>query len=1049
MNHILDLKLQQAELVTLFEIMHEGNSILFLGAGASVGEKRYLSKEIIEYYEEYLGKHYSEGNITKFVDILSADPTFDRAHFDNEVEKMLRKYEVTDAHKIVASIPWREILTTNYDLLLERAYDEIKQTSNHVSDIVPIKELREFNYRTSKDEIKYVKLNGCISDKGKYPLAFSSEDFNSLKSFYKNVLNDLKNLSNKISLISTGYSFSDDFGAELLSKFDSYNYRDKKWIYNVDPFPKENALPYYTQQRICIIKCSFEDFFNEYLSWETHKFGSDRKIKKISFTNSRNSQISIPYKLSVKLNGSIKQLNDSVQEKYIKEINYYQGDEPNYNLILRNVDVKRNKILEQVEEEINKSVSANQSTIIPAFFITGEFGIGKSTFTLRLIHELTKNTELDLVAFEIIDFLDLKKENLAELFSYCSAKNIVLYCDEVEVESTFKALIELRRELSIEQFNDFNLFFLVPIRENIYEKYIHKRDITKAYNIHISGKLTDDETRDLVEKLKTVNIINYRDFNEKENIVKLIKSKYKSDSFITLLSLVTHGKHVNDLISAYNQLSTLAQKAFMYTALLHRYQLLMPSSLLKQLLSVDWTEFTNEVIKVEGKGILIQEDIISTGTDPDLYFRTKHPIIADELVKRLINTKDKQYKYYERIVQAISVGNRNSFLLINLLKSFLRTDAYSISKINKLYDIGYSRLSDDPYFILNYSMNLQNRGTESDLKKALELLVYAESLLPYRNHRFIHRRGVLNFELAKLFMSNESQLNFTLTYLSEAEELFITKQLLDPFSVYSYEDYIQMLVWQLKSLELPTEETLQIRIRIEELFELAESAVTEQVTRIYTLKSKFASYLKKKIDNKDFKTYLDELYADINLRPYACILLFYYYQDNEIDPTIKCEDLISEMDEYTDNNEVVKFLFKYYGQNLHIADNRVALFKLARNHPITLESNPLRYHYFHFMAESYDHNFNYGKEELREIKSKYYGLNPEFHYIWLDGNGNEQVFEGKILKKDHEKYKAVKVLSLQQTFRLIKGDYDKIIVGQTVKLKLHFYVYGIMAEILK
>ncbi|GAI82243.1 unnamed protein product, partial [marine sediment metagenome] len=29
----------------------------------------------------------------------------------------------------------------------------------------------------------------------------------------------------------------------------------------------------------------------------------------------------------------------------------------------------------------------------------------------------------------------------------------------------------------IEQFNDFNLFFLVPIRENILEKFKHTRDI--------------------------------------------------------------------------------------------------------------------------------------------------------------------------------------------------------------------------------------------------------------------------------------------------------------------------------------------------------------------------------------------------------------------------------------------------------------------------------------------------------------------------------------------------------------------------------------------
>ncbi|NJL77216.1 MAG: hypothetical protein HC892_21555 [Saprospiraceae bacterium] len=104
-------------------------------------------------------------------------------------------------------------------------------------------------------------------------------------------------------------------------------------------------------------------------------------------------------------------------------------------------------------------------------------------------------------------------------------KNIVLYCDEVEVESSFKLLIELRRELSIEQFNDFNLFFLVPIRENILEKYRHTRDIKKTYDIKISGELTDDEIIDLLEKLKNSGIVKYRDISERDSILRNIKSK--------------------------------------------------------------------------------------------------------------------------------------------------------------------------------------------------------------------------------------------------------------------------------------------------------------------------------------------------------------------------------------------------------------------------------------------------------------------------------------------------------------------------------------------
>ncbi|NJL77214.1 MAG: hypothetical protein HC892_21545 [Saprospiraceae bacterium] len=216
-----------------------------------------------------------------------------------------------------------------------------------------------------------------------------------------------------------------------------------------------------------------------------------------------------------------------------------------------------------------------------------------------------------------------------------------------------------------------------------------------------------------------------------------------------------------------------------------------------------------------------------------------------------------------------------------------------------------------------------------------------------------------------------------------------------------------------------------------------------------SLKSKYANYIKEKTNNKDYKAYLDDLYADYKLRPYACILLYFFHEEKCKEPNSTCLELVEEMKEYLDNNEVVKFLFKYYGQNLHISENRNLLFKLSKKHPVLEDSNPLRFYYFNFMAESYNHNFHFGRESLKEINLKYHSLNPEFHYLWLDENGNKQIFKGKVIKQDYNKYKAIKVSSLQQTFRLVKGDYSGFSLGQDVEIKLHFYLYGIRAEISK
>ncbi|RDB02323.1 SIR2 family protein [Runella aurantiaca] len=1033
MEHIIDLDKQRNELVDIFKNIRDSNTILFLGAGASIGEKKYLSQELIELYEQYLCKNLNEKNITNFIDILSADETFSRKHFDDFVLSLLKKLKVTEAHKILATIPWREIITTNYDLLVEMAYDEISGTSKHIYDLKTIRSIKEINYKESNTEVKYIKLNGCMKDKSQYPFAFSTDDFLQLKSFYKAVLQDLKNLSTNINFLSIGYSYSDAFGRELLDKFDSYNYREKRWMINVDPFPNENALAYYKQKKVCIVKCSFEDFFKKYNEWDLLQNETVVRKKGLSIFDSKNQYLSFPPKLLLNLEGIVKQLSvEYNRDRVIKDSDFYKGEEPNFNLISRGVDVVKNKYLLNFKNTIVDVIKKNHSTIIPMFFINGDFGIGKSTFALRLVHELEKDIEFDLVAFEIIEFNRVKKELLIDLVNNCKSKNLLFYCDEIEVESYFKTLLDIQRDLSIEQFQGCNVFILASIRENILEKFKLNRNFSRMYNLKLEGKFEKDEIEDLLEKLKKTNLVSYRDASEKNMLVEKIESSYNSDSFISLMATVTSGKHENDLIDSYNQLSSDTQKAFLYTALLHKHKLLMPASWLKQNISMSWEEFTEKVINAEGKGILIQEVKMTHGTQPDLYFRTKHPLIAEKLVERFLENKDKQFAFYDRMLKTIEPGQTNSYLVNNLLKAFIKSGEYSETQLNKLFDSGYTKLSDDPYYLLNYAINLQSRREKKELKKALTLLVYAESLFDYRNHRFIHRRGSISFDLAKLYFEESFNSSYVTFYLNEAKDLFFVKQILDPFSAYSYVDYIKLFIWELKNLDYDDEDKVQKQIKIEELLDIAYKTVSDGIERVDVVNSSYINNLKEIINDLDYKEYLDSLYEKSRLRPYACILLFGYH--NSKGEYLECNRLLDEMESYQENFEIVKFLFKHYGRNLHDPNVRIKLMRLSRQNPDIERDNSLRFNYFNFIAETYNYNFMEGKRYLQNINSKFNNINPEFHYVWLDSLGEEVLFEARITKKSNEKIKSIKIPSIQQNIRLIKGNYDNLVIGNSASL---------------
>src|SRR5690606_27358176 len=120
------------------------------------------------------------------------------------------------------------------------------------------------------------------------------------------------------------------------------------------------------------------------------------------------------------------------REPYIKDDDFYRGEEPNIGIITRELDVIKSESIKSFTKSIYDVIESNKAAFVPVFFITGDFGIGKSTFTLRLLYELEKQDDFDLVAFEIIDFNRLRRDNIIELIRTMKSKNLVFYCDEIE-----------------------------------------------------------------------------------------------------------------------------------------------------------------------------------------------------------------------------------------------------------------------------------------------------------------------------------------------------------------------------------------------------------------------------------------------------------------------------------------------------------------------------------------------------------------------------------------------------------------------------------------
>lgn len=207
-------------------------------------------------------------------------------------------------------------------------------------------------------------------------------------------------------------------------------------------------------------------------------------------------------------------------------------------------------------------------------------------------------------------------------------------------------------------------------------------------------------------------------------------------------------------------------------------------------------------------------------------------------------------------------------------------------------------------------------------------------------------------------------------------------------------------------------------------------------------------FKEKKIDNnKTLLQYLDELYELEETRPLSLVLKYNYSIESE-----KYEDadnLITEMLYYKYNDEVAKVLFKYYGRNLHISQNVVNFFEIVNENPILKTKEKLRFHFYSFVAESYNRAFKNTFEHLNEIKLNFNYLNPNVSEYWIDSNKNEPKIFDAILVKNQKGRTQAKIIELQQSFFIKKTDIEINFKENTkFKVNLTFNLRGIRAEII-
>lgn len=246
----------------LLNYIVSGNCVLFLGAGASYEVGAPTAREMaIELSEKFLNKQHKEESLSTIASYIEAKPGLGRRFIIDYLTEHLSSLKPSKAHLMLPKFNWAAIYTTNYDTLIEQAFEKV---GVRYKTLISSRDL----LNNSNDHSTYVliyKPHGCISRSTviETPMVITENDYYSSTENRKAIYRQLEIHRYKKVFLFIGYSFSDfnlsQIWFDILKELGKFS----QWAYALWPGCSEIQKIAWQKRNIELIDMRFGDFMKE------------------------------------------------------------------------------------------------------------------------------------------------------------------------------------------------------------------------------------------------------------------------------------------------------------------------------------------------------------------------------------------------------------------------------------------------------------------------------------------------------------------------------------------------------------------------------------------------------------------------------------------------------------------------------------------------------------------------------------------------------------------------------------------------------------------
>lgn len=632
----------------IIEKIQKGEAVLFLGAGASIGAKGphgevppkgdELRDEISS---KFLGGAYNTKPLSQVAEYAKNESSL--YEVQSFIADILLPLEPAKFHELISEFRWHAIVTTNYDLIVEKAYAQASNPLQKISSIIG--DDSDFkNIISDPGCVPLLKLHGCITNinDNKLPLILAAEEYAKHKKNREKLFGHLKEWGRVRPIIFCGYDVADPNIQQILFDLGDNSINRPMYVV-VRPDMIDFDMRYWSARRFIPIASKFEVFLNyldKTIPKETRVLSAllnhDQCTLRPWITAGDPSDSLLSY-----LGQEIDHVRKGMSTRSIAAKDFYSGNSDEWGVMHDELDVRRrlsDDLLIDIAMEIGEAIAGPR-----VYLLKGYAGAGKTVTLRRFSWESAHNH--NRLVFWINEQSKLRIELLSEVCNLTNERIIVVIDNAIRHISELKNAIEAanRKGLSID--------FVLGARTNEWNVYGDDLDlkVDKSYELR---DLSQKEIADLLGKLTDAKCLGHlQDVKEEDR--KEFFSLTADRQLLVALHEATSGEKFETIVfDEYKKVVPReAQILYLDVCTLHRFGVGVRAGLLSRVSGITMPQFEREFFKPLEHLVRTYYDVSSR----DYAYKTRHSLIADFVFKQTLSEQEDRANQIVRIIKFMNV----------------------------------------------------------------------------------------------------------------------------------------------------------------------------------------------------------------------------------------------------------------------------------------------------------------------------------------------------------------------------------------------------------